>query len=86
MLRRRPESIEGFVRETLRLAGPIRRLNRRVIAAAMALDRVTIPANSGVILDIERAHRDPAPYPLPEAIDLDRRGPPLLAFSDGAHY
>lgn len=84
-LRSRPEQIAAFVEEVLRLAGSIRRLSRRVAGAAFEVGGVVIPANASVILDIERAGRDPAVYRDPDALDLERNAPPTLAFGGGEH-
>lgn len=84
-LRQTPSLIGGFVQETLRLAGPLRRLTRRIALAPLRLGETTIAPGEGIVLNIERAHRDPDAYPAPESLDLARKGPPLLAFGGGAH-
>jgi len=84
-LRDRPERITAFVEEVLRLAGAVRRLSRRVAGAAFEVGGVVIPAEASVILDIERAGRDPAIYRDPDALDLERNAPPALAFGGGDH-
>jgi cytochrome P450 len=84
-LRDAPELIGAFVRESLRLAGPVRRLARQAATAAMIVGGVAISAGDALLLDIERAHRDLAAFPAPGSIDLSRKGPPLLAFGGGAH-
>ena len=84
-LRAEPGLTAGFVAETLRLAGPLRRFNRRIATAPAVVAGVELPEASGVILEIDRAHRDPDAYPRPDAVDLDRAGPALLAFGGGAH-
>jgi len=84
-LRGRPERISGFVEEVLRLAGSVRRLTRRVAGTAFEVGGVVIPADASVILDIERAGRDPAVYDEPDALDLERNAPPTLAFGGGDH-
>jgi len=56
----------------------------------MALDDVvvggiTIARGSALVLDVERAGRDPSVYPDPESVDLDRQNVPSLAFGGGQH-
>jgi cytochrome P450 len=84
-LRAEPGLTGGFVAEVLRLAGPLRRFNRRIAETPAVVGAVELPAQSGVILEIDRAHRDPVAYPRPDAVVLDRAGPALLAFGGGAH-
>lgn len=84
-LRRSPELIGAFADEVMRLAGPIRRLTPRVASERSTVGGVPIPADDMLILHIERAQHDPAVYPQPYVVDLERRGPPLLAFGGGAH-
>jgi cytochrome P450 len=84
-LRGRPERITGLVEEVLRLGGAVRRLSRRIAGVDFELDSVVIPADASVILDIERAGRDPAVYHDPETLDLERKVRPVLAFGGGEH-
>jgi cytochrome P450 len=84
-LRGRPERTASFVEEVLRLAGSVRRLSRRVAGTAFEVGGVVIPADASVILDIERAGRDPAVYDAPDALNLERNAPPTLAFGGGEH-
>lgn len=75
----------GFLRETLRLAGPLRRLNRRVAVAEAEIGGARILSGDLIVLPIDRAHRDPAVFAEPEHLDPTRQGTVLLAFSSGAH-
>lgn len=84
-LRRAPGLISGFVREVLRLAGPLRRLTRRIATAPIRLGETTVRPGEGMILHIERAHRDPGAFVAPDCLDPTRTAPPLLAFGGGAH-
>ncbi len=84
-LRQVPDLIGGFVDEVMRLAPPVRRLTPRITNEPVSLGQTEIPAGCGLILHVERAQRDPAAYPEPETIQLNRNGPPLLAFGGGAH-
>jgi cytochrome P450 len=84
-LRQSPDLIGAFADEVMRLAGPIRRLTPRVPSQPIVVGQTAIPADCMLILHIERAQRDPAAFPAPDVIDLERRGPSLLAFGGGAH-
>lgn len=84
-LRAEPQLIDGFVAETLRLAGPLRRLNDRIAQAPTTIGGVALPAGAAAIPQVDRAHRDPLAYPDPHRIDLARAGPATLGFGGGAH-
>ncbi|MEQ6332225.1 cytochrome P450 [Sphingobium sp. MK2] len=84
-LRSEPTLMPGFIRETLRLAGPLRRLNRRVAQASVDIGDVSIAAGDLVLLRIDSAHRDAEAFADPDQIDTGRRNAPLLAFGGGAH-
>ncbi|MBR0650011.1 cytochrome P450 [Roseomonas terrae] len=75
----------GFLRETLRLAGPLRRLNRRVAMVETEISGARILPGDLIVLPIDRAHHDPAVFAEPEHVDPARQGTVLLAFSMGAH-
>nr|WP_255607414.1 cytochrome P450 [Ancylobacter sp. Lp-2] len=84
-LRQDPSLMPGFIRETLRLAGPLRRLNRRIAVDAIDIGGAAIAPGDMIVLQIDRAHRDPDAFPDPEHIDPSRKGAALLAFGGGAH-
>ncbi len=84
-LRADPAAMPGFIRETLRLCGPLRRLNRRVALADVVVGGAAIRAGDVVVLRTDAAHRDPAAFAEPDRIDLARKGAALLAFGGGAH-
>lgn len=84
-LRQDPALGAGFLRETLRLAGPLRRLNRRVAMVEAEIGGARILPGDLLMLPIDRAHRDPAAFAEPGHLDPTRRGTVLLAFSGGAH-
>lgn len=75
----------GFLRETLRLAGPLRRLNRRVAVVEAEIGGARILPGDLMLLPIDRAHRDPVAFAEPEHVDPTREGVVLLAFGGGAH-
>lgn len=84
-LRADPERMAGFVEEALRLAGPAARLNPRIATMPREIGGQEFEAGAALIAVLDSAHRDPLAYADPEMIDLDRRGPPLIAFGGGVH-
>jgi cytochrome P450 len=81
-----PGLIPRFVEEALRLEtsapAPF-----RLAKADFELGGVKIPAGSPVILAYTAANRDPAVFPDPHRIDLQREGTkPHLTFAWGPHY
>ena len=78
--------IAPFVEEALRLESPTQGLYRRV-ARATELGGVELPAGATVHIRYAAANRDPAMFPHPEQVDLER--PNLrrhMAFSLGEHH
>ncbi|WP_446222102.1 cytochrome P450 [Nocardia sp. IBHARD005] len=85
-LRERPELISSFLDEALRLESPFRGHHRHVVADTH-LDGVDLPAGSHLLLLWGAANRDPAAYPDPDIVDLNRpRGRATVAFGAGAHF
>ncbi|MFP5432205.1 MAG: cytochrome P450 [Alphaproteobacteria bacterium] len=84
-LQSEPTLMPGFIRETLRLAGPLRRFNRRVAQTAVDIGDVSIAPGDLVLLRIDSAHRDAEAVAYPDQIDPGRKNGPLLAFGGGAH-
>jgi cytochrome P450 len=84
-LRCDPALIPGFIRETMRLAGPLRRLNRRVALTPVEIGGTMITAGDIVMLRTDSAHRDPVAFPDPDRMDPARKDAPLLAFGGGTH-
>jgi cytochrome P450 len=50
------------------------------------LHGVTIPAESSIFLLVGAANRDPAKFPDPERLDINRQPTRTLAFGYGIHY
>lgn len=73
----------GAVEEVLRLAAPIPFV-ARVTTAAVRLSGVTIPAGERVLVLLAAANRDPAVFPDPDQVCLDRRTP-HFGLGGGAH-
>ncbi len=76
----------GAVEECLRYDSPV-----HSIARSTTEDRqiagVAVPAGSQLMLLVGAAHRDPAAFPDPDRLDIDRAAPARpLSFGGGAHY
>ncbi|KQY36326.1 cytochrome [Nocardia sp. Root136] len=85
-LRERPELVPAFLDEALRLESPFRGHHRHVVADTQLAD-VDLPAGSHLLLLWGAANRDPAAYPNPDVVDLDRpRARAHAAFGAGAHF
>lgn len=84
-LRAEPGLIAAFVSETLRLAGPLRRITDRVAQEPVVVGGVEIAPGASAILEIDRALRDPSVYREPDRIDLGRAEAAGLGFGGGAH-
>ena len=85
-LREKPELIDTFVEEALRLESPFRQ-QMRSIPHDTTLGGVDIPAGSTAVLLFGSANRDPAQFDNPDIIDLTRGSPRRhLAFGHGIHY
>ena len=85
-LRERPELIDTFVEEALRLESPFRQ-QMRSIPHDTTLGGVDIPCGTTVVLLFGSANRDPEQFDNPDAVDLTRGSPRRhLAFGHGIHY
>lgn len=84
-LRDRPDRVDGFVEEALRCHGPLKRLAPRTLERDLTLDGVTIQAGSVLTIRPDSANRDPDAFPDPDRFDLERKSPPPISFSAGAH-
>lgn len=85
-LREKPELIDAFVEEALRLESPFRQ-QMRSIPHDTSLGGVDIPGGSTVVLLFGSANRDLAQFDDPDVVDLDRASPRRhLAFGHGIHY
>ena len=84
-LRERPELIPKFVEEVLRLDAPVQGLFREP-KHDMEIAGVKIPKGSVVVLKWGAANRDPAQFPNPDKVDLNRQNSSRhLTFGQGAH-
>jgi cytochrome P450 len=86
LLREKPDSIDTFVEEALRLESPFRQ-QMRSIPHDTTLGGVDIPSGSTVLLLFGSANRDSAQFDNPDVVDLARSSPRRhLAFGHGIHY
>jgi cytochrome P450 len=86
LLREKPELIDTFVEEALRLESPFRQ-QMRSIPHGTTLGGVDIPSGSTVVLLFGSANRDSAQFDKPDTVDLVRSSPRRhLAFGHGIHY
>lgn len=79
-----PALVERFVDEVLRL-GPAEQEIVRVTTEHVQLGGAAIPAGALVRLSLAAANRDPARFPDPYAVRLDRPAGAHLAFGGGVH-
>jgi cytochrome P450 len=84
-LYREPELISHAVDELLRYDSPVQS-NRRVTREDVDIDGIRIAAGQLVLLLIGAAHRDPARYPNPDQLDVDRPDVRPLSFGGGVHH
>jgi cytochrome P450 len=84
LLREQPELIGTAVEELLRFDGPIKVLNRWVVAGTEIRGR-TISPGERVHLVLASANRDPERFTDPDRLDLTRSPNPHIAFGKGIH-
>lgn len=85
-LRENPSLIPNFCEEVLRLDAPVQGLFREP-KCDMEIAGVKIPKGSVVVLKWGAANRDPAQFPNPDVIDLQRPNANRhLTFGAGAHF
>jgi cytochrome P450 len=83
--RARPEIAESAVEELLRIDSPAASVTR-VARTDMVLGGKTIRAGDRLFLMINAANRDPAMFPDPDRLNLERDPSPHVAFGYGPHY
>ena len=85
-LRERPQDIDAFVEESLRLESPFKQMMRSVTHDT-TLGGVDIAAGSTALLLFAAGNRDPAEFDNPDKVDLTRGSPKKhLAFGHGIHF
>jgi cytochrome P450 len=85
-LRANPERYPQAVEEFARHEGPALLAIRRFPVEDVTIGAVTVPAGETVLLSLAAANRDPARFPDPERLDLDRDASGHLALGRGIHY
>ncbi|MFJ8022943.1 cytochrome P450 [Streptomyces sp. NPDC096311] len=85
-LRANPERFPDAVEEFARHEGPALLAIRRFPVEDVKIGEVTVPAGETVLLSLAAANRDPARFPNPERLDLDRDASGHLALGRGIHY
>jgi len=84
-LRAQPELIGRFVEESIRLESPVQGLFRRC-TRDYVLGGVRIPEGARVVLMYGAANRDPAAFPEPDRLDLERANAHRhMSFGHGIH-
>jgi len=84
-LRREPERIGDFVEEVLRYDGPVK-VGYRLAVRDTSIGDTPVPAGSLLTVCLSAASRDPAQFPDPASIDIDRKAlRSHLGFSRGPH-
>jgi len=84
-LRADPAKIPAAVEELLRYVSPVHTLGRRTLQE-VTIRGVTIPPNSSIYLLVGAANRDPAKFPDPEKLDINRPPARSLGFGYGIHF
>ncbi|RTQ53279.1 cytochrome P450 [Hymenobacter gummosus] len=83
-LRADPALVPAFVEEILRLESPLHTFPRRT-TQPVTLGGQALPAEALVLCCVAAANRDPARFPEPEVLNLQRKPTRHLAFGGGVH-
>jgi len=84
-LAREPQLLPSAVEELLRFDSPVQVTSRRPLED-VEIHGVTIPAGTEVNALLGSANRDPAQFPDPDRLVLDRSDNRHLSFGQGAHF
>jgi cytochrome P450 len=84
-LRENPDDIPAALDELLRFDSPVSTATFRFATEAVTLGGVDIPAGTPVLVSLGAANRDPARFPAPDLLDLDRNAAAHLGFGHGIH-
>ena len=84
-LRRNPDRVGEAVEELLRY-DPTNQMNNRLLLDDVVIDDHVLPAGDQVAVVIGAANRDPAHFPEPDRLKLDRPIRQHAAFGYGAYY
>jgi cytochrome P450 len=83
-LKARPDTVDAFGSEVLRLWSPVQWTDRRTLRP-VEIHGQTIPENTHVLLGLASANRDPRRFEEPDELRLDRGETGHLAFAVGPH-
>ena len=84
-LKREPTIIQNAVEEILRYDSPVQ-TTMRIAIDNIEIGNRTIQTGEKIILCLGSANRDPAQFPNPDQLNLNRCENNHLAFGDGIHY
>ncbi|MEV8315031.1 cytochrome P450 [Streptomyces sp. NPDC059900] len=84
-LRADPDSVPSALDELLRFDSPVSTATFRFTTQAITLGGTDIPAGAPVSIALGAANRDPARFPAPDLLDLDRDAAAHLSFGHGIH-
>lgn len=81
-----PELIENAVEEFLRWDGPVQRSTFRVSTEDVQIGEGLVPKGGMVSMHIGGANHDPAVFPNPDVVDVERELERHVAFGQGIHF
>ncbi|MET9952829.1 MULTISPECIES: cytochrome P450 family protein [Streptomyces] len=84
-LRKNPDEVSAVLDELLRFDSAVSTATFRFTTEAVTLGGTDIPAGVPVLVALGAANRDPARFPAPDRLDLDRDAAAHLAFGHGIH-
>ncbi|MFD9243507.1 cytochrome P450 [Streptomyces sp. NPDC059556] len=84
-LRSEPDAVPAALDELLRFDSAVSTATFRFTTEAVELGGTEIPAGVPVTVALGAANRDPARFPSPDHLDLDRNAAAHLAFGHGMH-
>ncbi|MFJ5073183.1 cytochrome P450 [Streptomyces sp. NPDC088553] len=84
-LRAEPDDVPAALDELLRFDSAVSTATFRFTKEAVTLGGTGIPAGVPVVVALGAANRDPARFPAPDQLDLDRNAAAHLAFGHGVH-
>jgi cytochrome P450 len=85
LLREQPELTKNAVEEFLRYDASVQ-INHRVALDGVRVGEVEVPDHDMIYVFLGAVNRDPARYPEPDRLDIQRELTHHLAFSFGAYY
>lgn len=84
-LRKNPDDVPAVLDELLRWDSPVSTATFRFTTKPVTLGGTDIPAGAPVLIALGAANRDPARFPSPDLLDLDRDATAHLSFGHGIH-